>query len=196
MSIKQFNATYLANEDRILFRFNTQDQAEYRLWLTRRVTLFVLVATSHLLTKKLEKTHSTDAAKGINKFVKQAVTDAAKQSNEASNDFESGVKFPIGADPLLVMDVTCALAKNGEKLAFLERSKEGQIDDALSIDFLLSGGANLNLKLPENLMQGMVVLLDQIRKTAGWGEAVLVDKNILKREENVDAKSTKNISIH
>lgn len=94
------------------------------------------------------------------------------------------------------MDVTCSLAKKGEKLAFIERSEEGHIDDTLSIDFLLAGGANLNLKLPENLMQGMAVLLDQIRKNAGWGEAVLVDKNVEKTDENLGVKSTKNISVH
>jgi hypothetical protein len=196
MSIKQINASYLVSEDRILFRFNTQDKAEYRLWFTRRVTLFILAATSHLLTKKLEKTHSIDAAKALNEFGKQTILETVQQQKDASKDFESGTNFPIGADPLLVMDVTCSLTKNGEKLAFLERAKEGAIDDALSIDFLLPGGANLNLKLPENLMQGMAVLLDQIRQNAGWGEAVLVEKNIDKTEENLDAKTSKNISIH
>ena len=196
MTIKQFNASYLVNEDRILFRFNTQDKAEYRLWLTRRVTLFILVATSHLLQKKLEKTHSSDAAKALNEFGKQAILETAKQAKDASNDFESGITFPIGADPLLVMDVTCSLTKNGEKLAFLEKTKDGQIDDNLSIDFLLPGGANLNLKLPENLMQGMTILLDQIRQNAGLGEAVLLEKNVEKSEENLDLKSSSNISIH
>ena len=196
MSIKQFNASYLVNEDRILFRFNTQDKAEYRLWLTRRVTLFILVATSHLLQKKLEKTHSSDAAKALNEFGKQAILETAKQAKDASNDFEPGITFPIGADPLLVMDVTCSLTKNGEKLAFLEKTKDGQIDDNLSIDFLLPGGANLNLKLSENLTQGMTILLDQIRQNAGWGEAVLLEKNVEKSEENLDLKSSSNISIH
>jgi hypothetical protein len=196
MTIKQFNGVYLVNEDRILFRFNTLDQAEYRLWFTRRVTLFILAATSHLLTKKSEKTHSVDTAKALNEFGKQSILETVQQQKDASKDFESGTNFPIGADPLLVMDVTCSLAKNAEKLAYLERSKQGHNDDALSIDFLLPGGANLNLKLPENLMQGMVVVLDQIRQNAGWGEAVLTEKNLAKSEENLDAKKAKNISIH
>lgn len=51
MSIKQVNASYLVNEDRILFRFNTPERAEYRLWFTRRITLFILAATSQLLQK-------------------------------------------------------------------------------------------------------------------------------------------------
>jgi hypothetical protein len=186
MTIKQFNDSYLVNEDRILFRFNTQDKAEYRLWLTRRVTLFILVETSHLLQRKLEKIHSSDAAKAINEFGNQAILEAEKQAKDASNDFEPGITFPIVADPLLVMNVTCSLTKNGEKLVLLEKTKDGHIDETLSIDFLLPGGANLNLKLPENLIQGMIILLDQIRQTAGWGEAVLVEKSTEKKEENLN----------
>ena len=196
MSIKQINASYLVNEDRILFRFNTQDHAEYRLWLTRRVTLFILAAGSHLLAKKLEENHSPDAARALNEFENESILEAAKTANAGQQSYESGTQFPIGSDPLLVMDVTCSLTKNGEKFAFIERSKDGQIDDTLSIDFLLAGGANLNLKLPENLMQGMAVLLDQIRQNVGWGEAILVEKNIEKTNENLGVKSTKNISIH
>ena len=45
-------------------------------------------------------------------------------------------------------------------------------------------------------MQGVVVLLDQIRVSAGWGEATLVEKNTQKNDENVEIKSAKNISIH
>lgn len=199
MSIKQLNASYLVNEDRILFRFNTQDRAEYRLWFTRRVTLFILAATSHLLTKSLEKTHSSDAAKALHEFGKQTLFESANQQNQqnnSSNEFESGLQFPIGADPLLVMDVTCSLTQSNEKLAFIERSKEHANQDILSIDFMLPGGANLNLKLSESLVQGMSVLLDQIRKNAGWGEAVLVEKNVVKNEENIELKSSENISIH
>ena len=196
MSIKQFNASYLVNDDRILFRFNTTEQAEYRLWFTRRVTLFILVATSHLLTKKLEKTHSIDAAKALNEFSKQSILEQAQQQKDVSNDFQTGISFPIGPDPLLVIDVTCSLVESGEKLVYLDRSKEAEKEEVFSIDLLLSDGANLNLKLPENLMQGVVVLLDQIRVSAGWGEATLVEKNTQKNDENVEIKSAKNISIH
>ena len=42
MSIKQFNGSYMPNEDRLMFRFNTVEDDEYRFWFTRRVTLFIL----------------------------------------------------------------------------------------------------------------------------------------------------------
>ena len=37
MSITQFNATYVQEEDRVMFRFNTSASQEYRLWFTRLV---------------------------------------------------------------------------------------------------------------------------------------------------------------
>lgn len=146
MSIKQINASFLVNEDRILFRFNTLDQAEYRLWLTRRVTLFILAATAHLLTKNLEQKHTHDAAKALTEFENKAISDALKTAHAGAQSYESGTHFPIGFDPLLVMDVTCSLLKDGDKSDLKSIENEQHIDDAISIDFLLSGGANLNLK--------------------------------------------------
>ncbi len=200
MSIQQINGTYLINEDRVLFRFNTQNHEEYRFWFTRRVTLFILAATTHLLAKKMEQTHSVDAAKAIGEFEKEAILEAAKTGNAQSQTYESGVNLPIGFDPVLVMDVTCALTKNGEKLAQLSDVKEGEIDNELSMDFVLPGGANLNLKLPPNTLQAMCVLLDQLRLQAGWGEGILQLKNSPQQEqasdENSEVKTSKNYSIH
>jgi hypothetical protein len=63
MTIKQFNATYLAHDDRLLFRFNTAEDTEFCFWFTRRVTLLILAATSHLLVKNLEQTHSSEQSR-------------------------------------------------------------------------------------------------------------------------------------
>lgn len=196
MSIRQFNASYLANEDRILFRFNTQNQEEYRFWFTRRVTLFILAATSHLLAKKLEQTHSPDAAKAMNEFEKVAILEVVKSEDSQSQAYETGLNFPLGFDPILVLDVTCALTKNGEKIAKIEDVNEGEIDDVLSLDFMLPGGANLNLKLAVNLLQAMCVLLDQLRQQAGWGEAILRIKNTPDEEQSLEIKTNQPISIH
>lgn len=196
MPIKQFNASYLVNEDRILFRFNTQDQAEYRLWFTRRVTLFILAATSHLLVKKLEKAHSRDAARAISEFEKQAIKDTSIDQIKDAKTFIPGTHFPIGADSLLVMDVSCSLAKNVEQLAYIQNVDDKQLDDAVSIDFILPGGANLNLKLSESLLNGVCALLDQLRQSAGWGEAVLQEKHGDKTDQNEGAKASASISIH
>lgn len=196
MTIKQFNGTYFLNEDRILFRFNTQNQEEYRFWFTRRTTLFLLAASAHLLAKKLEQTHSPDAIKALNEFEKQAILDSVKSEASQAQVYESGVNFPLGFDPLLVMDITCALTKNGEKIAKIEDVKDGEIDESLSVDFVLPGGANLNLKLAGNTLQTMRVLLDQLRLQAGWGDAILQATNTPNEDEVFQAKSSQHISIH
>ena len=174
MTIKQFNGSYLTQEDRLLFRFNTIDDAEFRFWFTRRVTLFILGATAHLLTKHLEKTHSPETAAAITEFQKEALTEQvskqASQQGEAKGEqgrqvaveaYQAASNYPIGADPLLVMDVKCELSKDGEA-------------DVLSMDFVLPGGANLNLKLGGPTLQAMCLLLDQLRETAAWGAPFMV----------------------
>jgi hypothetical protein len=196
MTIKQFNGSYFLNEDRILFRFNTQNQDEYRFWLTRRTTLFILAASSHLLSKKLEQTHSPDAVKALNNFEKEAILESAKQEIASTSAYEAGCNFPLGFDPLLVMDVTCALTRNGEKLVQLGDTKDGQIDDSLSIDFVLPGGANINFKLAGNILQTMCVLLDQLRQQAGWGEALLQTTNLGSDNQSLEVQTSKNTSIH
>jgi hypothetical protein len=73
MTIKQFNATYLVPDDRLLFRFNTSDDSEYRFWLTRRITLFIQSTTQHLIVKGLKQKHSPDIAKAIADFDKEVM---------------------------------------------------------------------------------------------------------------------------
>jgi hypothetical protein len=196
MSIKQINAAYLVNEDRILLRFNTPEGAEYRLWITRRVTLFMLAASTHLLTKKLEQAHSPSTAKAVNEFQKTALLEAANTANGGAPAYEAGVQFPIGFDPLLVMDASCSLTKNGEKLNAQNALTQIDFDDSLSIDFLLSGGANLNLNLPVNMMHAMCLLLDQLRIQAGWGDAILTIKHNEGSEPTAEQKVSNTISIH
>lgn len=158
MSIKQFNATYLAPDDRLLFRFNTADNTEFRFWFTRRVTLFILAATQHLIVKNLEHTHSAEAAKAIADFSKEAMQiDPDTQGVSKVDAYQPAENYPLGADPLLVMDAKCQLEKQG-------------LEDALSLDLVLPGGANINLKMAGPTLQAMCALLNQLREHAQWGE--------------------------
>lgn len=130
MSIKQFNATYLAPDDRLLFRFNTLENTEFRFWFTRRVTLFILAATQHLIVKNLEQAHSPEAAKAIAEFSKEAIQiDLAAQCVSQVSNYQPAENYPLGADPLLVMDAKCTLKKEGA-------------EETLSLDLVLPGGAN------------------------------------------------------
>jgi hypothetical protein len=175
MSIKQFNATYLAPDDRLLFRFNTVEQKEFRFWLTRRVTLFILAATQHLILKNLEHTHSPEAAKALAEFGKETVqVNKGGQGVAQINSYVPANDYPLGADPVLVVDVKCTLEKQG-------------VEDVLSLDLLLPGNANINLKLVGPILQAMCMLLNQLREHASWGELPnIIDAsthNITKEQE-------------
>jgi hypothetical protein len=196
VSIKQINATYLVNEDRILLRFNTPEEAEYRLWITRRVGLFMLVATTHLLTKQLEQSHAPDTAKAIDAFEKEALVEASKIANTTPNEYQSGIQFPLGAEPILVMDVSCSLLQNNASNNSNSDAITSSNQDIISIDFALPGGANLNLKLASNMVRAITLLLDQLRQQAGWGEAVFAIQNDGKTTADLNEKNSHSSAIH
>jgi hypothetical protein len=196
MAIKQLNASYLVHEDRILLRFNTPGGAEYRLWITRRVSLFILAASTHLLTKYLEQIHTAETAKAIDAFEKEALVEASKIANAAPNEYQSGIQFPLGSEPILVMDVSCSLMQNNA-------SDGGNLDvnssgnhDIVSIDFVLPGGANLNLKLASTMVRAINLLLDQLRQQAGWGEAVFAIQNDGKTAADLHEKKSHSSALH
>jgi hypothetical protein len=196
VSIKQINATYLVNEDRILLRFNTPEEAEYRLWITRRVGLFMLVATTHLSTKQLEQSHAPDTAKAIDAFEKEALVEASKIANTTPNEYQSGIQFPLGAEPILVMDVSCSLLQNNASNNSNSDAITSSNQDIISIDFALPGGANLNLKLASNMVRAITLLLDQLRQQAGWGEAVFAIQNDGKTTADLNEKNSHSSALH
>jgi hypothetical protein len=196
VSIKQINAAYLVNEDRILLRFNTPEEAEYRLWITRRIGLFMLVATTHLLTKQLEQSHAPDTAKAIDAFEKEALVEASKIANATSNEYQSGIQFPLGAEPILVMDVSCSLLQNNASNNSNSDAITSSNQDIISIDFALPGGANLNLKLASNMVRAITLLLDQLRQQAGWGEAVFAIQNDGKTTADLNEKNSHSSALH
>jgi len=158
MSIKQLNASYLVQEDRILFRINTAEKAEFCFLLTRRVAVFILAASEHLVEKQLEQKHDPVTAKALADFEKKNLISSDAQGPE----FESGETFPLGNTPLLVLDVTCGLTDSdsgGEQL--------------FSIDFILGKDQNINLKLPKPMLIAMRVLLENLCDQASWGRAMI-----------------------
>jgi hypothetical protein len=158
MSIKQLNATYLLQEDRILFRINTEEKAEFGFLLTRRVALFILAASEHLVEKQLEQKHDPQTAKAVADFEKKNLISSDIQGPE----FESGQTFPLGNNPILVLDVTCGLA-----------DAQGGGEQLFSIDFVLGQNQSINLKLPKSMLMAMRLLLENLCDQASWGRAVI-----------------------
>ena len=158
MSIKQLNASYLIQDDRILFRINTEEKSEFAFLLTRRVTLFILAASEHLVEKQLEQKHDPVTAKAVADFEKKNLISSDIQGPE----FESGEAFPLGNTPILVLDVTCGLA-----------DAEGGGEQLFSIDFVLEKDQSINLKLPKPMLIAMRMLLENLCDQASWGRAMI-----------------------
>jgi hypothetical protein len=196
MGIKQVNAAYLVNEDRILLRFNTPEEAEYRLWITRRVALFILAASTHLLSKQLEQLHTPDAAKAIDAFEKDALVEASKIANATPAEYQSGIQFPLGSEPILVLDTSCSLLQNNASDANKSNAITDSNHEIISIDFILPGGANLNLKLASNMVRAITLLIDQLRQQAGWGESVFAIQNDGNAAADLNEKKLHSSALH
>ena len=169
MSIKPFNGNYQPSEDRLMFRFNTQDDSEYRLWLSRRVTLFILVATEHLVEKRLAQTHGVPVARAITEFAE----DGAKSQTDFSVQYQGAMNFPMGQDLMLVTDVQCTMV---------------QIEgiDLMSLDLAIQSKGNLNLKLPLSILLTMRLLLERLADNAQWGRASMNIKLNLQSSETAE----------
>ena len=148
MSIKQFNGTYDLKEDRLLFRFNTQDDQEFRFWLTRFITKGILGAVDQLVQKGLEQKHNPQIAEVIKEFQKEGV---AKTTNVNEN-YLGAATYPLGEEPTLVTAMNFNLT-----------------GDIFSMDFKLPDNRNLNIKLPIASVQTMTLLLRKLSEKAQWG---------------------------
>lgn len=163
MTIKQFNASYFIHEDRLLFRISTAEDEEYRFWFTRRITLFILESTKHLLTKNLEKEHSTEVAQAVIQFEQEAakVGQTNAEGKLATIPHQIAASYPIGVDPLLVMDVKCQMVQENAV-------------DVLLLDLLLPANGSLNLKMSGTTLHAMCALLNQLADQWRWTSGILV----------------------
>jgi hypothetical protein len=141
MGVKQFNASYDKQEDRIFFRFNTQEQSEFRFWLTLFITKSILSAIDQLITKSLEKTHNTQIAQVIHEFQDEAIA----KTTDLKTPYEGAQTYPLGEAPILVTGFTIS-------------EKEG----AFSFAFNLLGGQSVNMQLATAATQSMALLLKKL----------------------------------
>ena len=183
MSIKQFNGGYSAHEDRILFRFNTEDGAEYALWLSRRITLFILNASEQLIERNLEQAHAKPTARAIAQFQQET----AREQTSFEGEFQSGKNYPLGQEPILAIESQCSIAPQADGSPFF------------SVQLTVLGNKHLNLQLILPTLQTMRLLLDRLAAEAGWVLAPVADPSLLAalvEDSESDAASPPKKSMH
>ena len=147
MSITQFNATYVAEEDRVLFRFNTSQSQEYRLWFTRAVVRSILALGAQASVAVLAREHPPEQAKAIAEFKQQAKVEQAQFTT-----FVPATNFPLGAEPILIQQARIQL-----------------MDKATALELVMPKGQLLTMNLNEDMIAQLRLLLQTIAQRAQWG---------------------------
>ena len=153
MSIRQINASYVADEDRVMLRLTTLANEEYRLWLTRAVVSGLMQQTEALAVKKLTLNHKVQHAQAVAQLQQQVL-----QQNASYTQFEGASRLPLGAEPVLVKAVQTGLQ-----------------DDVPLLVLQLARGQNLSLRLSDDLLGKIQLLMHKMNDAARWALRVLPD---------------------
>ena len=148
--LEQFSASYDAEQDRLLLRIRSSDDAEYRLWLTRRY----LALLWPILMKMAE---DFSARKTTDPLTRNTLAELAHGEAVGKADFASQYKkgslFPLGEQPILLARISVKpLQGNTQTLTLLPQQGQG-----------------INLDLDERLVHVLARLLQQAATTAEWG---------------------------
>jgi hypothetical protein len=146
MSIRQLNASYVAEEDRVMFRFTTVAHEEYRLWLTRAVVGQLLLQLKDVAVQVLVQKGQAQEAKAVAEFKQQAL-----EQNAQYTQFAAVPRLPLGAEPVKVKSVQARVSHGSASLALA-----------------LSSGKQLTLPLGEDLIGKLRLLLQRMNETACW----------------------------
>lgn len=145
--ITQLNATYVPLEDRVLFKFNTSDSNEFRLWLTRNMVREIMSVCSVAAVKAQELQHPVAQAQSIAEFKQQAVEQAT-----TFTEYKPADTCPLGEAPVLV--------------SRLQMRIEGP-QYVLVLGLVI--GKDLTLRMNEDLLAKTRLLLNTIQEKAQWG---------------------------
>jgi hypothetical protein len=148
MSIKQFNGEWVAQEDRVLFRFNTHTGEGYAFWLTRVIVQGLIQGSQHLGFHRLAQEHSPEVAQALTAFEAQT----AKQQANFTQTYEGAKQAPMGELPILVVGL-----------------KMTQENEQTTVDLQLVDQRNIAMHLPQPMLLILITLLDKLQESAKWG---------------------------
>lgn len=157
MNLNQVNLTYQPVEDRLLFRINTLDQAEFRLWLTRALVSRLLEGFDKMeeLVLQEEGSAARFAAGPL-----QVMQEIQREAEASHSDFKTAFSptasvFPLGETPVLAV---------GGQL----RREDGQTLFTLDV----AGGTSFTVILDGRLLMSLHKLLLDVLVNVPWGLAV------------------------
>lgn len=161
MNIHQLLVTYHQEEDRLLVRISSHEHEEFRLWLTRRLTLALMPGLTKTATDQLAlQTQSSDVAAPPDIQRQHIVENFRKEALAYAGDFKTPYQakdaaLPLGKEPLLVTELKMTLLKSGKlQLVFIEKLPEP--------------GRKVQIAVGAQLTQGLLQLLSKGLKKSQW----------------------------
>lgn len=160
MHIRQMQASYQTDQDRILLRLNTFEGDELRIWLTRRMIKALLPHLNQLSTGlgldvEEEPTVDTQAPAGP-----EPSHAAAAPAGDFSTPFEpQSDRLPLGEEPLLTTALHVAPGANHGLLVRFDEHFDGHGEPHRSVE----------TQLEPELLGGLVQLLGAVLRNADWG---------------------------
>ena len=156
MKINQVNFSYNQLEDRLLFRFNTQDKTEFRMWLTRAMSIRLLEQLH-----RVAKTSLLREAPGVMAVDMDALMEFRREAVLARADYAQSFSaeaelFPLGAQPLLVTDVVVDMT-----------------NPVSVVTFQLTSGQAVNLSVNHDLGFAIGKLLSNVTGGLDWGMGIM-----------------------
>ena len=152
MKINQVNFSYSPLEDRLLFRFNTLNKTEFRMWLTRAMRIKLLGQLHRIVEFNLLRERQgleTVTMKTVGEFRREA---ALSRADYAQSFYSGAEAFPLGQQPILVTDV------------ITDSSKPVSV-----VTFQLAIGQGLSLSLDHDLGVTISKLLSDVLDGLAWG---------------------------
>jgi hypothetical protein len=110
---EQLNGTYFPEEDRLMLKIRTKDDAEYRLWLTRLITQKILAVIEKISIKSIE---ASTKHKALSKNVVETMDEMRQKNIERQTDltqkYQTTANLPLGAEPILITNATFTIFQN------------------------------------------------------------------------------------
>ena len=139
-------------EDRLLFRFNTSDRAEFRLILTRAMSIRMLGQMESIIQTQIEREYPA-IVEDYRRAVEDIKRDAAIGKSDYRTPYSSAAAtYPIGDQPLLVTGLVLGVA-----------------DGIPSLGFQLSTNQTLSISLDYDLAHAINKLFRDNVASIDWG---------------------------
>lgn len=153
----QMQLTYVATEDRMLFRVNTKARQEFRFWMTRRYVAILWHTLTQMLANRAPGSATAPAAPSSDPLVEAAKQEIKHQEVVSQADFKTQYQestyLPLGEAPALLFSVGVKPGPQGEALLCLH---PGQ-------------GQGIEMVLNEQILHSLCQLILDTTAKAEWG---------------------------